>query len=768
VGGGRCNTGRVLPPKLREGRGRRARPWLLALIGLTAAAAVAAAASGWLLPSGDSCFEDLQACPQPSALPRTERVTWDPLARQREEPDTLFLFDADQEHTREPGQGGFIMNNSGAGDLPWRADSKIVAAPGRYRTGVKSRDRNYGYLWMPASGLLSPREFTVELWLKSARPWHEIADNSPLGIMAGADQGTWLNVHEGVLHLRHSHRQSPAGPTNVDLTADVSGLPAERWVNVAFTLRAGTLTLYLDGKQVTRQGGITPMHVLPETARGDGLSIGGLAGYGATDLTVSDVRISAQARVPGRPMRVSNRSSLRIDPRRPTGHRVQPLLAGGLHTLGDSATEKATRGLVTALRTDKLLTATPIKKGPPDRTHPTLGASGEFSYDWQVVDRTFNYMRRLQVLPYISIDATPQILGGSVEPFSGSMLRTGLAFQSGFSAEVPRDLAAYGDLVRDLVHHVVVERGVRVPYWGVWNEPDIDFWKGSLADYLRLYEVVARAVKSVDPRLQVGGPETSSWNPQWAEELVRHCARTGVPLDFFSWHYYSGNLGELQEATARIRALARETGLPKSPRFIVGEWTWTNANLPGTGIRPWSHENFFVNDWAAGFAATSLMEMQRLGVAMAIFTNPVAEPGGRGYEGSGLVSSRGPWATGNAFRLWRLLGSSIVASQLDALPGIAAQASVDGAGRLTVLLARLQYRPGPAVPLDLLLPAGTPAGRVLRHYVIDTSRSNAYDGGRQHTALEWIPDRQEGRRLTVSLQPRSVRLLVIDLASGTT
>jgi hypothetical protein len=72
------------------------------------------------------------------------------------------------------------------------------------------------------------------------------------------------------------------------------------------------------------------------------------------------------------------------------------------------------------------------------------------------------------------------------------------------------------------------------------------------------------------------------------------------------------------------------------------------------------------------------------------------------------------------------------------------------------------------VPLDLLLPAGTPAGRVLRHYVIDTSRSNAYDGGRQHTALEWIPDRQEGRRLTVSLQPRSVRLLVIDLASGTT
>jgi Glycosyl hydrolases family 39/Concanavalin A-like lectin/glucanases superfamily len=746
------------------------RPPLLALIGLlAAAAAVAAAASGWLVPGRDSCWEDLQGCAEyPSPLPRTARVTWNPLARQQQEPDTLFLFDADEERRREPGEGGFIMNNSGAGDLPWRADSKIVAAPGRYRTGVKSRDREYGYLWMPASGLLSPREFTVELWLKAARPWGEITDNSPLGIMAGADQGTWLNVHDGVLHLRHSHRQSPAGPTNVDLTADVSAVPAERWVNVAFTLRAGMLTLYLDGKQVARQAGITPMHVLPETARGDGLSIGGVAGYGATELTVSDVRISARARVPGRPLRVSNGSSLRIDPRRRTGHRVQPLLAGGLHTLGGGPTEKAARGLVTALRTDKLLTATPIKRGPPDRTHPTLGTSGNFSYDWRVVDRTFNEMRRLQVLPYISIDATPQILGGSVAPFSGSMLRAGLAFQSGFSAEVPRDFAAYGDIVRDLVHHVVVERGVRVPYWGVWNEPDIDFWKGSLADYLRLYDVVARAVKAVDPRLQVGGPETSSWNPPWADELVRYCANAGVPLDFFSWHYYSGNLGELHEASARMRALARETGRPKPPRLIVGEWTWNAANLPGTGTRPWSQGNFFVNDWGAAFAASSLMEMQRLGVAMAIFTNPVAEPGGRGYDGSGLVSSRGRWATGNAFRLWRLLGSSIVASQLDAQPGITAQASVDGAGRLTVLLARLQYRPGPALPLDLVLPAGTPARRVLRHYVIDASRSNAHDAGRRHTALESVPNRQEGRRITVSLRPRSVHLLVIDLPSGAT
>jgi hypothetical protein len=739
--------------------------------------AAAAALSAWLFVGDDSCTERQQASTA-GEPPRSEcgeerrprppptQVMWHPLAQQREEADTLFLFDADQERTREPGKGGFIMANAAAGDLPWRPESKVIATPGRFRTGVVSRARQFGYLWMPAAGLLPPREFTVELWLKSSRPWREIADNSPFAVVAGSTDGTWLNVNDGRLRLIHSHHQSAAGPVGVELSADVASLPAKRWVNVAFTLRSGTLTLYLDGARVAEQREIPPMQVVSDTARADGLSIGGLAGIGATDLTVSDVRISAHARVPEGPTPVSGGATLRIDPGRRTGARVQRLLTGGLHTLGGPSSEATGRDLITALRTDKLLTATPIKAGMPDATHPSPGVSGRFSYDWQVVDRAFGDMRRLKVLPYISIDATPQILGGAVAPFSGPMLRTGRPFESAFATEVPRDLDAFGAMVRDLVHHVVVERRERVPYWGVWNEPNLDvFWKGTLGDYLQLYDVVSRAVKTVDPRLLVGGPESAAWDPSWAEEIVQHAARAGVPLDFFSWHYYSGNLGELSEVAARIRALARENGLPRVPRLVVGEWSWQISNLPGTGTRPWSERNFFVNDWAAAFAAASLIEMQRLRMAMAIYTNPVAEPGGEGFEGSGLVSSRGPWATGNAFRLWRLLGSSIVASRLDAPPGITAQASVDDAGRLTVLLARLQYATGSAVPLEIVLPAGTPAQRVLRHYVIDAGHSDAYDAGSGHAALESVSDPQAGTRIAASLPPRSVQLIVIDLDS---
>ena len=45
----------------------------------------------------------------------------------------------------------------------------------------------------------------------------------------------------------------------------------------------------------------------------------------------------------------------------------------------------------------------------------------------------------------------------------------------------------------------------------VWNEPNLDFWTGvpKQTTYWQLYDHTARAVKSVDSRLTVGGPATA-------------------------------------------------------------------------------------------------------------------------------------------------------------------------------------------------------------------------------------------------------------------
>jgi xylan 1,4-beta-xylosidase len=71
----------------------------------------------------------------------------------------------------------------------------------------------------------------------------------------------------------------------------------------------------------------------------------------------------------------------------------------------------------------------------------------------------------------------------------------------------------------------------------VWNEPNLEvFWSGTPEEYFRLYDVSARAVKSVHPDLRVGGPSSAAAG--WAGDLLRHLSGSNVPLDFLSTHTY--------------------------------------------------------------------------------------------------------------------------------------------------------------------------------------------------------------------------------------
>ena len=43
----------------------------------------------------------------------------------------------------------------------------------------------------------------------------------------------------------------------------------------------------------------------------------------------------------------------------------------------------------------------------------------------------------------------------------------------------------------------------------LWNEPDIAYWKGTLQEYLKLYDYTADAVKRALPTAKIGGPEVT-------------------------------------------------------------------------------------------------------------------------------------------------------------------------------------------------------------------------------------------------------------------
>jgi xylan 1,4-beta-xylosidase len=107
----------------------------------------------------------------------------------------------------------------------------------------------------------------------------------------------------------------------------------------------------------------------------------------------------------------------------------------------------------------------------------------------------------------------------------------------------PRDWNRWGELNHHLAVHLVERYGIEeVSQWGfeVWNEANLKvFWTGTQEEYFRLYEIAARAIKSVDERLLVGGPSSAA--AEWVVDLLDFVRQEQLPLDFISTHTY-GNL----------------------------------------------------------------------------------------------------------------------------------------------------------------------------------------------------------------------------------
>jgi len=705
-----------------------------------------------------------------SGAAATREVVWNPLEKQESEPDTLYLLDGEAELKLKAGEGGLITGNASAGDL---FPGKVIVTDGKFRKGLKSTVRDYGYLWMPLNGFIAPDEWTVEYWVKSDAPLATLDDMVPL-IIWDEHEAVRLEcqIDNGVLTLSFRHNQDPAGPVHAALRYDLKKNPlaVSDWHNLAYTFHGDTLRFYVNGKPAGEVKGLKPPRIWSDAARGDGLSLLGGYGRGANGLWISDLRISRRARVPGEKITVTAENVLTVT-NQPTGELIEQNLLGGLHYFPDEKTAAMAKGVIKVLRTDKLLTATPIKAGAPDAAHLTPGISGKFAYDWQVVDRTFDYYKKLGVMPYISIDSTPEILGGKTPPFSGKKLTDPEAKSgaSGFTPELPNDLEAFGSIVRDLVHYVVKVRKDRVPYWGVWNEPDGgSFFTAKIEDYLKVYAVSARAVKAVDSTLQVGGPETGEYSPKWIEALIKYCGTEKLPLDFVAWHYYLGELTEFSHARQHVAAWSKQYGLPGVPGLINGEWTWQGHNVAGSGYRPFSAYRYHINDWNAAFIGASLVEMQHAKVLLSIFTNPVAKADGTGWDASGLYSPDHPWATGNVFKLWSKMSPEIVQATYSGLPGIWFIASRDAQGRMTVFLSQVRYRKDISPQISIKLDGLRPAHPLkITSYVVDDAHSNAFDAGKDHAELETVapPELQDGK-LSLTMRPRSVHLLVLEPATN--
>ncbi|HEY0944175.1 MAG TPA: hypothetical protein VGD81_02880 [Opitutaceae bacterium] len=219
----------------------------------------------------------------------------------------------------------------------------------------------------------------------------------------------------------------------------------------------------------------------------------------------------------------------------------------------------------------------------------------------------------------------------------------------------PCDWAQWSRLVRRFVAHLVGHFGIHeVATWHfeVWNEPDLAgaFWTGTREDYFRLYAETARAVKSVDARLRVGGPATSK--TLWISEFLDYCAGQRLPLDFVSTHHYAVDADlvlDRPDTPLRYRGPAALAADAARVRAAIAASAYPRAELHFTewNVSP-AHDDVFGKDSAftAALALQAIKDVSGLADSYMWWTvSDVFEEGGpaaRPFSGKyGLVNLHG-------------------------------------------------------------------------------------------------------------------------------
>ena len=165
-------------------------------------------------------------------------------------------------------------------------------------------------------------------------------------------------------------------------------------------------------------------------------------------------------------------------------------------------------------------------------------------YDFSGIDRVYDELMGIGLRPVVELSFMPRDLARD----PGQTV-----FSYGAIISPPREWDRWGDLVGALAAHLIQRYGADevADRWAfeVWNEPNLDvFWSGTQEEYFRLYDVSARAIKSVHPGLRVGGPASAAAG--WTRQLLAHLDASGAPLDFLSSHVYGNVPLDLRSALA--------------------------------------------------------------------------------------------------------------------------------------------------------------------------------------------------------------------------
>jgi xylan 1,4-beta-xylosidase len=299
----------------------------------------------------------------------------------------------------------------------------------------------------------------------------------------------------------------------------------------------------------------------------------------------------------------------------------------------------------------------------------TVDSRGRPDYNFTYIDQIYDGLLQQGVRPFVELSFMPPEMASRQQS---------MGFWYNPIVAPPKDWRQWSDLIRHFAQHLVDRYGIgEVSQWyfEVWNEPNGTFWGGDPreATYFHLYELTARALKSVSPSLRVGGPATAQ--AAWVPDFIQYCATHRVPVDFVSTHVYGDDSAEnvfgthetiprrdmVVRAVQKVHREVKASVMPALP-IIFSEF-----NATYTGTEADVTDSPYIGPWMA----ETIRACDGLVDSMSYWTfSDVFEEGGVAkspfHGGFGLIAAGDiPKASFNDFKLLHRLGGQRLAESFD-------------------------------------------------------------------------------------------------------
>ncbi|QIL38255.1 beta-xylosidase [Pedobacter sp. HDW13] len=399
----------------------------------------------------------------------------------------------------------------------------------------------------------------------------------------------------------------------------------------------------------------------------------------------------------------------------------------------------------------------------------TEDAKGNPVYNWKIVDQIFDTYVKRGMKPLAQIGFMPEALSTHPIPYQHqwkpgakySVIETGWAYP-------PKDYQKWSNLVYEWVKHSVARYGkaeVESWYWEVWNEPDGAYWKGTQAEFFKLYDYAADGLKRALPNARIGGANVTGGASKYLDAFIKHClsdtnyvtGKIGSPLDAVLFHakgsprVVNGTVvmdirAQLRNMESNYRVIAKYPQLKNIP-VIIGESDPEGCAACGMATNPENayrngtmYSSYTAASFARLYALTDLYKINLLGAVTWSFefenqpwfagfrdlaTNGVDKPVLNVFRMFGMMKgSRVATTSNRMYELRSVLDSSIRKSQTD-IGALAAKA--EKSASVLVWNYHDEDKTGTQDSVKVMLNNLAAKTVTLTEYRIDGDNSNAYE-----------------------------------------